>query len=471
MKNILISATIPQRFQDQIIFAKDLVNQTSEFMIYFFISDDVYSLYSDVVDELDYKIINKPKKVNIIRAHSGLKNIIKDKIKSYLSIDQLNILRKYIDYFNNSFLFTNTFKKKEREFSNYLRNNYQNISRLIDKHNIDAILLNGDRHLGLEPVFLKISKDLNIPSIIIYLAYYADEELIFFNNYATQKIKPNLLTSKYIVNSQKTLTYKTARNSYYYPHYIANSLKNFGVLTKNPYVMGSGGSDILCINNHYNKELHICNGVDEKKIRIVGDGNYDTLYKQYSQRQVIRQNIFKKYHLDNNKKIIIIGLPQLGEHGELPWDRHWQEINFLVKSLHSLNQNILISLHPKMNKDDYKFLEKKFNCKILNERLIHSLPSADLYIATYSSTVTWSVLCGINTVVIDFYGFKCSMYDFLNSIRIVEQKDNLKSTLQNSLTEKVDFSKDWEKLSKNMVFDGRTMKRYITLIRDNLFSK
>ena len=63
------------------------------------------------------------------------------------------------------------------------------------------------------------------------------------------------------------------------------------------------------------------------------------------------------------------------------------------------------------------------------------------------------------------------MYDYLNSIRKVEQKDNLKTTLENSLTEKVDFSKDWEKLSKNMVFDGRTMERYIELIRDSLSSK
>ena len=471
MKNILISATVPQRFLDQINFAKNLVNQTSEFTIYFFISDDVYSLYADIVDELDYKIINQPKKKNIIKDHVGLIHIIKDKIKNYLSIDQVNRLRGYISYFNNSFLFTNTFKKKEREFSNYLRNNYQNISRLINKYNIHVILLSGDRHLGLEPVFLKISKALNIPSIIIYLAYYAGEEQIFFNNYATQKIKPNLLTSKYIVNSQRTLTYKVARHSYYYPHYIGNSLNNFGVLTKNPYVMGSGSSDILCIDNHYNKNLYVRAGVEEKKIHIVGDGNYDLLYKQHSQRDVIRQNIFKKYHLDNDKKIIIIGLPQLGEHGELPWDRHWQEIHFLIKSLHSLDQNILISLHPKMNINNYKYLEKKFDCKILNERLIDSLPSADLYIATYSSTVVWSVLCGINTVVIDFYGFNYTMYDYLNSIRKVEQKDNLKTTLENSLTEKVDFSKDWEKLSKNMVFDGRTMERYIELIRDSLSSK
>ena len=104
MKNILISATVPQRFLDQINFAKNLVNQTSEeFTIYFFISDDVYSLYADIVDELDYKIINQPKKKNIIKDHGGLIHIIKDKIKNYLSIDQVNRLRGYISYFNNSF--------------------------------------------------------------------------------------------------------------------------------------------------------------------------------------------------------------------------------------------------------------------------------------------------------------------------------------------------------------------------------
>ena len=127
--------------------------------------------------------------------------------------------------------------------------------------------------------------------------------------------------------------------------------------------MGSGSSDILCIDNHYNKNLYVRAGVEEKKIHIVGDGNYDLLYKQHSQRDVIRQNIFKKYHLDNDKKIIIIGLPQLGEHGELPWDRHWQEIHFLIKSLHSLDQNILISLHPKMNINNYKYLEKNLIVK------------------------------------------------------------------------------------------------------------
>ena len=107
------------------------------------------------------------------------------------------------------------------------------------------------------------------------------------------------------------------------------------------------------------------------------------------------------------------------------------------------------------------------NCKILDERLFESLPSADLFVATYSSTVIWSVLCGIRTVVVDFYGFKYTMYDFLQSIRKVEEKEKFISTLKNSLTESIDFSKDWEILSKDRVFDGKTIQRYINLIKEN----
>ena len=68
---------------------------------------------------------------------------------------------------------------------------------------------------------------------------YADEERIFYNNFPTKKIKPNLFTSKYIIKSQDRLSYKITRDSYYYPHYVANALNKFNVLTKNPYVMSA----------------------------------------------------------------------------------------------------------------------------------------------------------------------------------------------------------------------------------------
>ena len=56
---------------------------------------------------------------------------------------------------------------------------------------------------------------------------------------------------------------------------------NFQVLTENPFVMGSGKSDILCIDCEYNKDLYISRGLDARKIRVIGGGFFDYIYKSF----------------------------------------------------------------------------------------------------------------------------------------------------------------------------------------------
>ena len=367
MKDILIVSTQPQRFLDQINFAKNLMERTDTLNILFFIDAEVYSLYPYIVDHLEFKIINKVKNESKVQNCKSLKYILREKIKNKTTKKQRKQLRKYINTLKNTKLFTYRYKKQEKVFLEDLHTKYNQISKMIRENNIEVLLINGDRHLGLEPVFLKISKELNIPSIIIYLVDYADEERIFHNDVITKKLNKNILTSSYILESQYKLDYKVIKDSFYYPHSIGNALKKFGVLTSNPYVMGSGCSDILCLNNKYYKDLYVSRGVDENKIKVVGDGVYDHIYKRYLDKDAIKKKTLKKYKLDNDKKIVIVALPQLGEHNILPWDKHWEEINYLMKNLDDLNQNILISLHPKMNRDRYLFLEEKYDCSILDE--------------------------------------------------------------------------------------------------------
>lgn len=136
-----------------------------------------------------------------------------------------------------------------------------------------------------------------------------------------------------------------------------------------------------------------------------------------------------------------------------------------MENLDRLNENILISLHPKMEKLKYKFLEEKYNSIIVEERLVNILPIADIFISTFSSTVLWSVLCGIKTIVIDFYNLEYKMYDFLTSIAKVNEKEKLYKVLELKLEEEVDFAQDWKELSREEVFDGLTIQRYAYLLK------
>ena len=92
------------------------------------------------------------------------------------------------------------------------------------------------------------------------------------------------------------------------------------------------------------------------------------------------------------------------------------------------------------------------------------MPIADLFIATYSSTVTWAVLCGINTIVVDFYNLNLSYYDSLNTVKIVKIREQFDPQIKNMLKEEQDFSQDWYKLARDVVFDGKTIERYRVLL-------
>jgi hypothetical protein len=462
MKNILIVATSPQRFLGQLHLANEIYNKSNEnIKINFFFDKEVYTRYSVYIDNFTFNIINKLPK--IVKRKSYRYNL-KEVVKKSLGLKQISILRKYLNILKNTIFFTNRLCRQEKKYLLDLENKYIILSKLVTDNKIDILLLNGDRHLGYEPIFLKISQEYHIPSILPYLVDFADKDRIFTDDVVTKKIKNNIFISEYIIKSQYNLNYRIEENSYYYSHPIGNALNKFGVLTSNPYVMGCGKSDILCLNNNYYKDLYIQNGVKIDKIRVLGDISYDALYRRFVNKDNIKKEIILKYSLNSKKQIIIVGLPQLGEHKFLPWDRHWEEINFLMSSLDNLEQNILISLHPKMDKKQYEFLELKYGCKILEENLVNILPIADVYVAFYSSTVVWSILCGIKTIVVDFYELNWTMYDFLTSIEKVCNKSDLMTVLNLALNKEIDFTQDWKNLSKDDVFDGKTIQRYINLI-------
>jgi len=456
MVRALLLADSPQRFGGQILFANEIRKKGVD--VVFFVSETVYDRHSAIVSGLEFKIINEVRKSKRVK-----KNFILNFLIDNLSDRQKTSMVTLREAIYDSLFFESKAKKKEEKYFKSLKNKYKKITTLIAENDIDVVFVNGDRHTGYEPIFLSISKSLSIPIVIPYMVYFQEKEGLAKKGF---KVLNAMLSSRYSKNSQERFSSHRVDNRFYYPNYIANSLSRLGVLTANPWFMGGGSSDILCLPNLYMKNHYIKNGISGNKIKIVGDIAYDTLYRNTLKKQTIRLAVALNYYLDVNKKNIIIALPQLGEHGILSWREHWKEIAFLMGNVNSLNQNILISLHPKMDRSAYTFLEKKYNCRILNENLLDVLVAADMFVATFSSTVLWSTLCGIKTAVVDFYGLNYSMYDFLTSVEKIDNKKNLKKSLLRVLSSQIDFTCDWEKLSKEKVFDGNTAQRYVDLIAE-----
>ena len=170
-----------------------------------------------------------------------------------------------------------------------------------------------------------------------------------------------------------------------------------------------------------------------------------------------------------NRPLVILALPQLYEHQLLSKEQHFAEIEYLVSTISKYSTDVLVSLHPKMDKVHYLFLEKKYNVVIAEQNLIDIIHLAKIFISTYSSTVLWSVALGIPSIIVDFYTLNYSYFKNFKGVGIFSEKQSFEAYLVELLkfgklykSKEIDQIKD----SKNTVMDGNCISNLIKLINE-----
>jgi hypothetical protein len=349
----------------------------------------------------------------------------------------------------------------------YYRNRKLNAVTLIEKLNPTVVFSFGDRHIDIEAPMLSAAKKMKIPVVLPYVSYSDKSALI-----AIRKIQKefSIFSFPSIYKFIISLKFKSqiSENYFYQSPSVLIALNRINALSKNPWAIGNGNSDIVCVDNLYTAIRYRNCGVDEHKIRVIGDVAYDNLFKQYYNRRSKRFELCEKYSIDENCKIIVLAMPQFAEQGLMSWEEHWREISHIVNVLSKIEAHVLISLHPRMELSQYQECEKYSNIVILEESLNYILPLADLFIAINSTTVIWSILSGVPVCVLNYFGLDMSMFNHLKSIKYL----NAKLTLQRDVTEildfsgSVDFSPDWDILSREETFDGNVMDRYYQILNE-----
>ncbi len=392
----------------------------------------------------------------------NLKNlkIKKDRIFNLRNKNNLS-KRKIFLFFVIKYIFkTSSFYKiiSEKRHIKKLNNYYKEAEKIINNNKINCIFLETDRGVEECSSFLKVAKIRNIPTIIPFYSIFADYSVM-----VKSKTKNSILSFYDIYMYFKFKKYKYQGKDFY-PYYIINALCKFNTLSSNPWIMGNGLSKFVICNNLITYRSLKNNGVSNKKLRIIGDIVYDKIYHNLKNTKTQISFFKSKLKLDTSKKIIILALPQLAEDGVMSWKNHWEEIDFLCKTLDHTQFNIIVSLHPKMNFSKYEFLENKYKLRISKDPLSSIIHFADLFIATYSSTIIWSLLCNKSTIVIDFYNLDRVFFDKLESLKIVKKRTDLVSIVNKNPFKFLPSKKDLELLSFQKTFDGNVISRYIDLI-------
>jgi hypothetical protein len=218
---------------------------------------------------------------------------------------------------------------------------------------------------------------------------------------------------------------KQQRHVLYYSSRVLPALASLGLLPPNPWLLGGGLADLVLVESERVHGQRLEQGQDPRRILVTGHPGHDALFSGYARRDELRRELALSYGLRAESPLAVVALPQLGEQGTLDWDSHWREIRFLGQTFRDLPAEFLVSLHPKMDANRYLFLEEEYGLRLARERLSAILPAADLFLATYSSTVHWATLCRVPALVFDFYQIDFRLFDDLPGVVTVTDRKTL----------------------------------------------
>jgi UDP-N-acetylglucosamine 2-epimerase len=251
---------------------------------------------------------------------------------------------------------------------------------------------------------------------------------------------------------------------------IGNALaaKFWGIMPKNPWTLGGGAATCMAVESSRLKKMFTEQGVPEHKMVVTGKPSVDHIYTLMQRADV--DKMYQEWGVTRKQKVILCSVPQLAEHGLLPWKEHWQEIDFLFATLTAQPDSVVIlSLHPKSDPIQYKPLAEKYGAIIAKQRIYALLPACDIFVATYSSTVVQAIGIGKPTIVVDFYDLNYTLYDDVPGVTVVNQRKQFGVTLNRLVTDHEYYERlsqhQWESGSEWVLLDGQCTRRVVDLIK------
>ncbi len=429
----------------------------------------------DILVTNDYVRQSLSREVLLERTTIGIVDIGHDEVT------QMSIMTKAIEWFFVMFERMLVFLKmrlnfnlidswSEWRFTRKLENQFQSISRFMDTKRYHGAVVTGDRHMQHEPALLKSCKIRKIPIFIPPISHISSP----WNKAKTRSRKYNLSKEACLQKQYPKQFFKNEHGQYisFYESWKIRALGKLKMLSNNPWVLGAGLSDYIMVSGKMERNQLIEWGLAEDKVIETGDPEYDSLYKCQIRKNDILDALTQEYGLHSAQKIIIIALQPLHEHKLLKEEEHWKVIYEICSIACSFESNVLISLHPKMRFERYQFLEEKFNLKIIQRKLREFLPLGDIFISGQGSTTwMWSALCGVPTIICDWYGLNYAMNQQEFGMKTVKTVSDFEETLA-----KIFSNEEYATMLKQHqleaaerigVLDGKAMQRII----ENLVSR
>ena len=369
-----------------------------------------------------------------------------------------SILKKFMDktvigcFLQKNILLDTLVRKK----IDAIKRKSSELEGVINQYGISTCLLATDRSSGIEASVYLLAKKTGLKTIVLSFATAAD----FISSYKLREAQIYKNQKKSI--SKNVYTHEDLGSRAFFRPFEESALIKLGIFPDNPWVLGSGCCDYMLLESNREKERLIRLGGNKHKYIITGSASHDDLYHSLAKKKSLSEALIKKFQLPYEKNIIV-SLPQYYEHGLCEKKAHFQYIDGLLHQLCELKFNVLITLHPKMKLEDYIHLKNRFPVTILEESLSDVIVVADIFLATYSSTVAWALMCRIPIVMFDHINLNYSDFYSEFELTVVKDNKNLKAEVINTINTTVAHNSEYQ-AKKLSPFDGNCVDRIVRLL-------
>jgi hypothetical protein len=199
----------------------------------------------------------------------------------------------------------------------------------------------------------------------------------------------------------------------FYSLWDSAALALAGMAKVQPWVVGGGKVAAVAVQGEADLQeaLSLCD--DASRFHVTGQPSWDSMAARRLQAHAVPGAA-----AGGEKLKLVCALPQWGEHLQLPWLEHMAKIQSLFEILQATQCEVWLSLHPKASREVYEPLATQYGLQLAQHALSTILPEADIFVASWSSTLRWSAMLGIASVNLDWAGQNYVLFSALPSLRL-----------------------------------------------------
>ncbi|SEH53823.1 CDP-glycerol glycerophosphotransferase family protein [Magnetospirillum fulvum] len=323
--------------------------------------------------------------------------------------------------------------------------------KIIKKLNPSIVIIPDDRIMRYNLGLILAARAHNLPVVLVP---FAMSDPIWE---ASSRLARGIAVEPSVTNYFPTNIFRMpdGRQTMFYGAGQAKALIDAGLTFTTPWLVGGGDIDAICVTSSAHQATLINGHIPKDRIHLTGRPSADPFFNELSTREEKRQDLCHRYNIDMNQKIIAFNPPTYGEVGLMDKSTAINYIRSICTALKPYNKRTVVSLHPRMEYKNYRWIESEFGLPITDQPIREYICAIDILVSYLSSINLWAANLHIPVVQLNGVGHPDTAYTSLPGVVPATPE-----TLPEALSQVIETHIDYDAFENTLgPFDGQCTKR------------